>query len=86
MKADSLLQQPGRAMSSRHFLRGESRARRAPRQPVPFRGPAFWVVLAVTATAAAGMAFAPQWAQVVLFLLLWGLLFAYTALYRRGRI
>ena len=73
-------------MSSRRFPLGASRARSAPRQPVPFRGPAFWVILAVTAAAAAGMAFAPQWAQVVLFFLLWGLLFAYTGLYRRGRI
>jgi hypothetical protein len=81
--AHSLLY-PGRGVLSRRFPLEASTGRRSRRQPGPFHGPAFRVVMAVEAGILAGMAFAPGWAVVVLFVLMWGLLFAYTALSRRA--
>ena len=81
--AHSLLY-PGRGVSSRRFPLEASTGRRSRRQPGPFHSPAFRVVVTVEAGVLAGMAFAPGWAVVVLFVLMWGLLFVYTALCRRA--
>jgi hypothetical protein len=83
--AHSPLLRLGRAGSEHLSLMDAAGAERSPRRPRPFTGPAFWVAAVVATGAVAGMAFAPPWVQVVLFLMLWAVLFAYTGLSRRGR-
>jgi hypothetical protein len=80
----SLLLRRERAAPSRPFPVRASRARPATRRLGPFHGPVFGVVVVMAAGAVAGMALAPPWAVIVLFVLAWGLLLAYAAFCRRG--
>lgn len=84
MTDHSLVRRFERAGVSRPFPLAASGARRAPRRSGPFHGAVFGVVVVMATGAVAGMAFAPPWAVVVLLVLAWGLLWAYTALCRRG--